>query len=1463
MSEGVESEAVMRLRFIEELAKWTREINEIQEATGDWGGELRKTEKILDSTKSSLEGLGKAAGETKRALKDGPSASSKQWDELAERVSAATQAYRAFRQEVAVGNQADMGLDDWITSNGGVSRSDLEKFRRGNAGGLVSDDTAELREQERLMQKRINDEIALRREIERRAEASKQARIAETSGRGYANASVLSDAGISADRQAGLDFSRQLQARLREEEDATRRAQQAQQDYINTLPRLRYALYDVASSATFTGVALTGLSVASAAAAISMDRQFADVVRTSGTYIDQTGRSTENLRGQFNELFSTLPASWSELTEIGTLAGQLDIASSDMAEFTRLVTMFTATSNVGVEDSATAFGRLSQLLGVSADQYENLGSSILAVGTSSVATESQIVSTSKEIASMGATAGFSAADVFGLSAALASLGTQPELSRGVVTRTFTNISTAISEGGQRLEDFGNLAGMSGREFAQAWGTDAAGAFTTLMEGLGRLQQSDATAVLRELGIEASRDVPTLLRLAQNSEVLARSIEVANKGFEDGTELQDQYNVIASTVAEKLSILVNNFQLLVGTAAQATGGLGFLVDALIAVTRGLTSIIDNPVASTLAGIGIAVTAILGVMALLVGALGRGAASWLAIRTAMAEYAAATGTTTLSISGLTGALVGQEVAAGRAAVASRILSIALRSLSVIGIATAAIPLAEWMRSLAIASRDASVDTQNLTTSLTGLSGTEAKDSIDEINRAIEQLGRSANMGSGASLIPVAGTWLSLAEGVEQGVTKAETELDAGLARLSMKTTNWFANAGNFGLGVVNDANGLAPWASSVDQSIGEVQKVVDAYVQAWNSADSATAQQKILDDYERLKQASMDAAEALGTSAEDAASAWDYNWGAFAAATEGGVSALELVGEQAEATAEQVSSTISSFTDVANATIGAENAIWALGQSLGENGAQWSEFSEGGRANMTALMDVVNAIAAQTPGDASAIASNLQALFETIVNGGYASAQQLSMLSGIISSLAGGKAVKASTRDFSSFFGGWQTGAANAEKATQKAGRAASRAAAEVRTLVDYAGDLGNVFSRSFDIRFGGAEALDTITGGWMKVANASQEARDNIAEYQRKLGELGADKAIKEYWLSVAEMYGDELRAMKLRAELAEISADQASEQKKLAKEQDKASMSLEGNSEAALANRATILGMVGNYQDYLKALAASGVSQAELQAQSAQLKQEFIAQATQAGFGRAEIEKYAASFDDMTLAISRVPRNITVNADPNPAIQALNELESRAKQVASSMGSAIGGALSNGIDTSPIDAVADKSARLAGVISELAVLQARALQYGVSGNVIGATLMAPLIAAKRWQIATGSYATGGYTGSGGKYTPAGIVHKGEFVFSKEATSFFGPNLLNRMHQVGVSGGSSYTGGGRGAQAGFPSSGSAAGSVVDLSANSARLLAGLISQSLTVVLPGAQLAGSIGAHNIVNAGRGAA
>lgn len=45
------------------------------------------------------------------------------------------------------------------------------------------------------------------------------------------------------------------------------------------------------------------------------------------------------------------------------------------------------------------------------------------------------------------------------------------------------------------------------------------------------------------------------------------------------------------------------------------------------------------------------------------------------------------------------------------------------------------------------------------------------------------------------------------------------------------------------------------------------------------------------------------------------------------------------------------------------------------------------------------------------------------------------------------------------------------------------------------------------------------------------------------------------------------------------------------------------------------------------------------------------------------------------------------------------------------------------------------------------------------------------------------------FATGGYTGTGGKYDIAGLAHRNEYVFSKEATSRLGVGFLNTLHSA--------------------------------------------------------------------------
>lgn len=64
---------------------------------------------------------------------------------------------------------------------------------------------------------------------------------------------------------------------------------------------------------------------------------------------------------------------------------------------------------------------------------------------------------------------------------------------------------------------------------------------------------------------------------------------------------------------------------------------------------------------------------------------------------------------------------------------------------------------------------------------------------------------------------------------------------------------------------------------------------------------------------------------------------------------------------------------------------------------------------------------------------------------------------------------------------------------------------------------------------------------------------------------------------------------------------------------------------------------------------------------------------------------------------------------------------------------------------------------------------------------------IGQTALTEFVASMKALALIGGFADGGYTGAGGKYDPAGIVHKGEYVFSQEDVNRIGLSNLEAMH----------------------------------------------------------------------------
>lgn len=1150
--------------------------------------------------------------------------------------------------------------------------------------------------------------------------------------------------------------------------------------FAGQLPRLRYAMYDVSNSALVLGGSLTAVAATAGTLAAQYDRDFANVIRTTGV----AGNAAEKLKQDFISLKTSIPVSWANLTDIGSLAGQLNIADKDVTNFTKTVAMFAATTDVSTAEAATAFGRLDQLLGGSGTdpkRFEELGSAILAVGTNSVATESQIISVATQIASMGNLAGMTTAEVIGLSGALASVGIAPEAARGLTTRLFGEIDTAISQGSVALENFGQVAGMSAQQFATAWNTNAAGTLVEFLKGIDQ-QGGNAQAKLAQLGITSVRDVPNILKLADSYGMVGELLGTSTRAYSQAEELQNQYAVITQTVAEKMNLLVQNIQMFIAASGQGVNVLGGFLDVLNNVLTTLINFSQTPFGGAVLTWSTVLTGLAGVLGLIVGGLMRGVASFLAWKTATIEAGIASGVFSAGTKAADVSVKTLGISLLTSAGAVKAFSTALKGAGIIGLITIGL-------SLATAAFDAIGEAMKS-------SSDKAKDmfgGLDALSQAIDADQQAISAGEEA-----VGTFTSAIDGSTVAIGRNTAELIANTLQNDENFKKILENADKIkaaGGPILDAPKFIAMYAKGDTEAAleyyAEYQKKVAEFQAAQQATTAPTtgAAPATTGAYMNYGAPTQAAPTTPGSVSGGymgyevpaaAAGAGNMSMAADAANTlttavteasqktavfDETMKALGFDTQSAEGDLKDYNGVLSEYRSAVEEAFGKENLMGefssdfdSLVAGIEEGGTSFSAFSEAGRTNMENLQSSIASTLAASKSLGVDSSEAVAAQFMELQKQGVDTAQLLTMLAGMSIPGVDVKAVgaylsgtKQMTSSGQALAGTFTKMGTNARAAAKDIGGATEK----IVTLKDYANDLSSVWKRAFEIRFDAQAGLDKITKGWRSMAEETDNAKQEIKDINATIDGLTADKKLQEYFLSVAEAYGDSLKAGQLRADIADIDSQLTAEQKNLAKAQTRTNKTLVGNSDAAIANRAEITGMVSDYQDYIKSLAASGASQEELAAATAQAKADFMAQATQLGYNSTELGTYSSAFDDVTVAINNVPRNITVTADTNPALQALNEFDAKMKAQGSKRYSA--GTIDPVINPGTLTA-------LGGLLDPSDVgITRRALERMNPQNLI-------LIGR---QLYKQGYAEGGYTGAGGKYDVAGVVHKGEYVVPKD------------------------------------------------------------------------------------------
>lgn len=287
---------------------------------------------------------------------------------------------------------------------------------------------------------------------------------------------------------------------------------------------------------------------------IEYESAFAGVKKT----VDATEAEFQKLSDGIRDMAKTMPMAASEIAGVAEAAGQLGILTPNILDFTKVMSDLGVATNMGAEEAATALARLANITQMNQGDFDKLGSAIVGLGNNFATTESEIVNMSLRLAAAANQAGFSEAEIMGLSTALSSVGVNAEAGGGAMTRVLNKINNEVLSNGKNLSAYAEIAGMTGEEFKKAWGESAPKAFDKFVQGLGKAgkEGKSVSAILKDLGIKETIATTALMSLAGGGDLLARALEEANTAWEENVALTNEAGQRYETLESKIQIMKN-------------------------------------------------------------------------------------------------------------------------------------------------------------------------------------------------------------------------------------------------------------------------------------------------------------------------------------------------------------------------------------------------------------------------------------------------------------------------------------------------------------------------------------------------------------------------------------------------------------------------------------------------------------------------------------------------------------------------------------------------------------------------------------------------------------------------------------------------------------------------------------------------------------------------------------------
>lgn len=685
--------------------------------------------------------------------------------------------------------------------------------------------------------------------------------------------------------------------------------------------------------------------VGSVKAAIDWDTAWTGVKKT----VD--GVDFGVLEGQLRDMATSLPQTHQEIAAVAEAAGQLGVAGTDVAGFTRVMLDMGQATNLSSDQAATSMARISNVMGTMAREgvtgISRMGATIVALGNTTASTEAEITSMATRLAGAAATVGMSESAMLGLAASMSSVGIEAELGGSAMSRAMLGINSAVIEGGAKLEQFSDIAGVSAQEFAAAWREDPGQAMQMFLQGLNGVVQSggDVAGVLKQVGLRGTENASVFSRLANATDTVTAANKTAGEAWAANSALADEAAKRYESAGSQIKIAWNQVKdtlitvgaamaPMVGTAASLFGGMaeaaGNVPGPILAIAAALLAM--NVAGRSMPDLGPR-------FAGMASSVDNYRAVLLATRHGMTDLANHARTTGASLENITGRVAGTVPVMGTFSAAMQVAGGSMGVLRTAGSSLLSFLGGPWGVAFAVAGAALAIFSQR---------SAEARARQQELESAVSQVASTVAAAGGA--------WTTQAQ--QQFVAlESSQRLISQYRELGYSTE--FITQALIGEGAARQTI-LAQMDARIEALFREGQQISLA------SGMAVNANQAEIDSYQRLRDAIAEQTgvgeQALAQGQQQAAASE-----AVAAANEGvassareGAAGLGELGNQAGLSAKQMSELVSAITNVGGALLGQrdaargfEAAIDAATAALEKNGATLDITTEKGRANEAAL------------------------------------------------------------------------------------------------------------------------------------------------------------------------------------------------------------------------------------------------------------------------------------------------------------------------------------------------------------------------------------------------------------------------------------------------------------------------------------------------------------------------------